>query len=301
MMPAAAHDENDHRLRLGNGRTIGYRRYGVAGGAAVVALHGTPGSRVKYAAMAATATALGLELIAPDRWGYGLSETAPRPSLAGYAEDVRSLADHLGLDRFALFGVSGGGPYAAATAALLGPRITALALVGPVGPIAGVAERPALDAFHVFCFMGLARVPGAMRAVFSTFRMLLAVAPDHAMAIAMSRSPSCDREKLLVPDLRARLADTFQTGLSGGAAGPAIDLRLFSQPWGVPLADIVAPTRLWLGTADRSVPQSAALALAREIPAAETTLLDGEGHFWIMQNHATVLHWLAQAIRSGRA
>jgi pimeloyl-ACP methyl ester carboxylesterase len=300
MKPAATHEGADHRLRLADGRTLGYCRYGAPGGAAVIALHGTPGSRIKYAAMAAPVMALGLELIAPDRWGYGLSEAARRPSLAAYAEDVRALADDLGLDRFALFGVSGGGPYAAAAAALLGSRVTALALVGPVGPIAGAAERPALDPFHVFCFMGLARVPGAMRAVFSTFRMLLAVAPDQAMAIAMARSPGCDRDVLRVPGLRDRLADTFQTGLSGGAAGPAIDLKLFSRPWAVPLADIVAPTRLWLGTADRSVPQSAALALARAIPSAETTLLDGEGHFWIMQNHATVLRWLAQAIRSGR-
>ncbi len=52
-----------------------------------------------------------------------------RYSIAGYAPRVRGLADALGLGRFAVIGVSGGGKYARACAWGLPDRVTRVALV----------------------------------------------------------------------------------------------------------------------------------------------------------------------------
>ncbi len=170
----------DGSLSLGDGRIITYRTYGDPGGRAVIALHGTPGSRLKFSGTAEAARRLGLRVVAPDRWGYGGTSIHPTPTLPAFADDVARLCHHLGLDRFAVMGVSGGGPYAAGTAALLSSRVTALALVAPVGPIAG--EAVPMTRFHQFCFGPLARKPTAVELVFRNFARLLRVAPRWVRA-----------------------------------------------------------------------------------------------------------------------
>lgn len=76
-------------------------------------------------------------LVMPDRRGCGRA-TAP-PDLAREAEDVLAIADALGLDRFALVGLSQGA-VAALGAALLAPaRVTHLALAG--APLPALVPR----------------------------------------------------------------------------------------------------------------------------------------------------------------
>ena len=69
---------------------------------------------------------------------------------------------------------------------------------------------------------------------------------------------------------------SFREGLRPGMRGPITDLALFSRPWGVDLADIRAPARLWIGTADTAVPLVAARALAQQLshPASLVYALD---------------------------
>ena len=72
----------DQVLRLAAGRTLGFRIYGDADGMPLIFLHGTPGSRLKFAIGHDCGKELGLALVAPDRWGYGLSDV-PEPVAAG--------------------------------------------------------------------------------------------------------------------------------------------------------------------------------------------------------------------------
>ena len=59
-------------------------------------------------------------------------------------------ADAVGLRRFALIGVSGGGPYAVAAAASMAERVALLALISPVGPIAECqGKNPHVEAASV--------------------------------------------------------------------------------------------------------------------------------------------------------
>lgn len=57
---------------------------------------------------------LDARLIAPERAGMGGSSYQPRRRIIDCAAEVQDLAERLGLDRFAVVGYSGGGPYAAA-------------------------------------------------------------------------------------------------------------------------------------------------------------------------------------------
>src|SRR5690606_4160388 len=93
-------------------------------------------SRLMYEVSDDSARANGLNLICPDRPGYGLSPPDEQPTLTKRAEQLEAIADHLGLERFALVAVSGGAPYAVALASRVGERVSAMALVSPMGPLA---------------------------------------------------------------------------------------------------------------------------------------------------------------------
>ncbi len=64
----------DQVLELGDGRALGFKVYGDPAGAPLLFLHGTPGSRLKFAIGHDAGKELGLAIVAPDRWGYGLSD-----------------------------------------------------------------------------------------------------------------------------------------------------------------------------------------------------------------------------------
>ena len=280
----------DRTISLSGGRTLGYREFGDPTGTPVLALHGTPGSRLKFADCDDVAAKLGLRLISIDRWGYGLTSAHAQPTLALFGDDMIALADSIGAGRCLVTGVSGGGPFAVAAAAALQSRCMGLALISPVG-IVDRATR--LSPFHAVCFRVLPRLPGAIRLAFRLFRTTLRLAPNSTMVLALSRAPAIDRMAIFEAPIRHRLAKTFANGLAPGVSGPVIDMALFTRDWGVDLGAITAPVRIWIGTADRNVPQDGVRRLAMAIVATDLVTLPGEGHLWIARNSEDVLRWLA--------
>jgi pimeloyl-ACP methyl ester carboxylesterase len=289
----------DQVLELGDGRALGFKVYGDPAGAPLLFLHGTPGSRLKFAIGHDAGKELGLAIVAPDRWGYGLSDLPDAPSLPAFAADMAALMDHLGHAQFAVGGISGGSPYAASVAAGLASRVTALALVSPMGPIDDPACRRLLSRFHRFAFTVLPRSPRAIAAVFAVFRASLERSPRLAARLATLRAGARDKALLAQPEIARWLLGSFREGLKPSLAGPVCDLQLFSRSWGVDHGAIRAPARLWIGTADTAVPIGAAHLLARSIAACEVTELPAHGHFWVVANYRDVLEWIVVTMGAG--
>ncbi len=294
MIPSPT-DGSDHFLQLADGRTLAYRAYGATDGFPVLALHGTPGSRFKFAVTDRIAARLGLRLLAIDRWGYGATSPHPEPTLEAFVADVRGLLRELGIDRLAVLGISGGAPFAAAVAAQLGRQVLASALVSPVGPIAGTTAPALLGLFHRFAFTSFARRRWLMRSAFGAFRRGLLRRPNVAMRAVVARAPRIDREMLADRSVHQRLTYAFQVGLALGTTGMETDMALFSAPWGIDLGSTTAPTRIWIGLRDTSVPRAAVDTLANRIPKAETVPLPEAGHLWVAHHYDEVLGWIATA------
>lgn len=286
--------DTDRIIRLADGRDLGLCSYGARDGQPVLCLHGTPGSRLKFRLSGALAGEFGLRLHCPDRWGYGLYSAPPfEPALSAFAADMRELADALGLARFSVVGISGGGPFAVAVAAELPDRVDRLALIAPVGPLESrESHEPPLGAFHRFTFTALPNIPGAVRLTFSAFRVLLRISPRLAAAVVASRAHSADREVFSDRACALALGEMMRAGLAAGVSGPVIDMRLFNRLWDIDPNAIKAVTRLWIGLDDRNVPIGRARYLAHAIPRATLTEIPGAGHFWIMQNYGEVFEWL---------
>jgi pimeloyl-ACP methyl ester carboxylesterase len=286
----------DQVLELGDGRALAFKVYGDPAGAPLLFLHGTPGSRLKFAIGHDAGKELGLAIVAPDRWGYGLSDAPRTPSLPAFAADMSALMDHLGHTQFAVGGISGGGPYAAGVAACLPSRVTALALVSPMGPIAHATGRRSMARFHRFAFTVLPGAPWAVAAVFGLFRASLERSPRLAAHLATLRAGAGDKALLARPEIARWLLGSFREGLRRSLTGPVGDMQLFSRSWGVDLGAVRAPARLWIGTADTAVPLSAARRLARSIAACTVTELPAQGHFWVAANYREVLDWIAETV-----
>ncbi len=282
---------------LSDGRRVGYAEYGDPKGLPVFALHGTPGSRLMFALSDHAARDRGLRLIAPERPGYGLSDYRHSATLFDHARDIATLAEASGLERFAIVGVSGGGPYAVAAAAAMPGRVVLLALVGPVGPIADYGRQIRMSRGHRLLFGNLVRLPLASRAFFFGLRNLLHLVPELAHRGLMARVSQSDRTVLARNDVKTSLRAAVFEGLRPGIEGAVQDVTLFCAPWGLPLARVNASAVLWQGSDDSIVPPQAAYWLARTLPNCRLDVIHGAGHYWVFGQFGLALDAVAAAMR----
>ena len=283
--------------RLADGRQLGFAEYGAPGGYPVFAFHGTPGSRLMYQLADAPARQRDLRLIAPERPGYAFSCIQPERQLTDWPRDVAELADHLGIDRFGVVGVSGGGAYGAACASRLKARVSATALVSPVGPFGHPDLVPQLKRTERHLFNSIARSTWRSRMMFGTIRWFQTNAPGLAIKAVITRSGRADRDILRRPEVAANLVEALSEGLRPGLTGAMQDLRLYADPWNLPLHEVEEPCAIWHGSIDHIVPPAAAQFLSRQIPASTYVSLPGAGHYWVFNHFDQVLDWLVRCTR----
>src|SRR5271157_2358409 len=127
-------DLTNQEIKLKDGRKLGYTECGNPQGKPVFYFHGTPGSRIECNIFLEAANSIGARIIVADRPGFGLSDFQKGRRILDWPNDVAELADNLGIDRFAILGLSGGGPYAAACAFKIPERLKAVAMVSSAYP-----------------------------------------------------------------------------------------------------------------------------------------------------------------------
>lgn len=133
-------DEIEHRIQLTDG-LLACLELGDSRGVPVFYCHGFPGSRFEARLAAGAARRLGIRVLAPDRPGLGASTYLTGCTIGDWAADVTELADRMALERFALLGVSGGGPYALACAARILQRVRAVAVVAGMAPTRAIGRH----------------------------------------------------------------------------------------------------------------------------------------------------------------
>jgi pimeloyl-ACP methyl ester carboxylesterase len=277
---------------------LSYAEFGDPTGLPVLAIHGTPGSRLMFGLTDASARERGLRIIAPDRPGYGHSDYRRNHSLMQSAEDFVTLADALEVERIAVIGVSGGGPHAIATAATMPDRVRLLALVSPVGPVAECRKQIRMSRMHRLIFTRMGRSPQACASFFWSLRGMVRWAPGVAYRALQQRVTPADRFVLNQAEVKANLQTAIREGLRPGIKGALQDLRLFCSPWGLSLAEIDVPSVMWQGSDDTIVPPSAAYHLAAKLPNCRLDVVQEAGHYWGFANFAHVLDTVRAALRS---
>lgn len=279
-------------VMLTDGQRIGLAVFGDPKGLPVLALHGAPACRMMFEVAAGEARAKGLKLIAPDRPGYALSPSEKdHVTLESRAAQLMSFADTIGLERFALLGVSGGGPYAVAVAAKAPSRITALSLVAPVGPIAecNEATHTIPRAQRMFFIDMPLHHPHIVRSGAHASAFMFRLAPHMTAASLAWTLGGADHDILRKPEVERVMISMTTEALEHGIEGAMADLEIYARPWNVAYDRISARTTLWQGDEDIVVPPQATYCLARKIPGARLNRIKGAGHFWIFDHIGEVL------------
>jgi pimeloyl-ACP methyl ester carboxylesterase len=269
---------------LHDGRRLGYAEWGVADGTPVLGFLGTSLSSLAHLGEEAPRAA-GVRLVLVDRPGYGCSDLQPGRALLDWPSDVAELADALGIERFAVFGMSGGGPHAAACGYALPDRVSAVGLVSSPGP---VWDRPELR--YSLPPHRQPLVDLALRDRRVVARRLL---EDCRAELEEARREPGDGD-VADPDLRERLRAALLESAARGPEGYAHDLLLlFVSPWGFAPEEIFVPTRIWHGDRDPAVPFAVAEFFARTIPESLLTVVRGDGHLLLWARAEEILTSLA--------
>ena len=224
-----------------------------------------------------------------------------RLTLPAFAADMAALMDHLGHAQFAVGGISGGGPYAAGVAACLASRVTALALVSPMGPVGDPAKPAGAVALPSLLLRGpAARSPRAIAAVFAFSARASSARRVSPRDLATLRAGARDKALLARPDIARWLLGSFREGLEAAAwPGRCCDLQLFSRT-GASTSGPSARRRICGSAPPILRCRLARLGCwhARSLHATLTELPD-DGHFWVAASYGEVLSGLRRRCGAG--
>ncbi|SNB64533.1 Pimeloyl-ACP methyl ester carboxylesterase [Arboricoccus pini] len=271
-------DFAQHQIDLGPKGQLLAAEYGTREQLPTVYLHGFMGSRLEpRAAM----RPLG-NIVAFDRIGYGGSTAAADPlSLTDFGERIALALDRLGITACRLVGVSAGGPFAAAAAAVLGDRVAHLSLVCALADPSAIGDGRAGLILRARRHLRLLRVfmPHLLRRV----RRSGLDQRLGRMAIRRDLGPirAADPDKVA-----ERLFASYREGTRNGTAGLVIDIATLTTAWDFDLAKIAAPTLILEGGADNVVGAGQGAWWRRHLPDARHLVLPDETHISLVINHA---------------
>ena len=275
-------------LETPDGRLLQVHDDGDPDGAPVIVHHGTPAVGTPYAPWLED----GVRLIGFDRAGYGGSTRDRGRDIAAVAADVRVIADALGLETFATWGISGGGPHALACAALLPDRVYAAAALGSPAPY----EADGFDWMeggeqNVVEYNAVLQGETAVRPLLEQWH--------GAMNAAGAEGMRDEWASLLGPaDLAVipgELAEHLHAGVvgTGGVDGWLDDDLAFVAPWGFALETISVPVLIRAGEQDKFLTADHSRWLGEHIPGAEVRISPDDGHLTLYEHAIPEVHaWL---------
>ncbi len=262
------------------GRRIGFSEFGTPRGRPVIWMHGTPGGRRQVPEAARVAAyERNVRIVGIDRPGVGLSTPHRYGCIRDFAADLDPVLAALGIEQFAMIGLSGGAPYVLGCAHAMADRMVVGALMGGVAPTCGAdAAEGGVVALTRTLHPALARLRLPLSLALSSLVRLTRPFADPGLEIYARISPEGDRRLLLRPDFGAMFLDDLLNGSRPGLRAPVDDIILFGMHWGFELSDIKIPVRAWHGDRDHIVPFAHGEHVVSRLRDAELHVIPGQSH-----------------------
>lgn len=283
-----------------DGRLLAWLEVGDPEGPLVIHNHGGPSSRIEARLFAEAASRNRLRLVCVDRPGIGRSSPQADRSYAGWAEDMTTVADALGHERFGVTGWSEGGPWALAAAAYIDParlrHVTNIAggCYGAFGE--NWASRYLSSADALGGFLALHFEPG-----FHLLYGAIGLTAEHFRTTYLAELrkdvTGYDREQLARPGVAPAFSEASATCFAQGSEGLVRDAELLYRTWAFDVTKIERPVHVWQGSADNLVPLPINRTIADRMPGAVWHEVAGAGHFVAVGSADAILEVAAAELR----
>ncbi|KAI1452017.1 alpha/beta-hydrolase [Annulohypoxylon moriforme] len=289
---------------LSDDRNISYAIYGDRDSSRTVFYHhGYPSSHEEAIFCDDIARQRGIRLISADRPGMASSTYQPNRRLLDWPVDLLALADHLKADRFAVFGVSGGGPYALACWHQM-PRSRCVGL----GIMSGLYPTK----------LGVSKMLVMNRALFWTAQwspwlvgqlLNFGIGPtarssedlEKRFGDSMKSRPKADRDawENSPRSFRQGLVSGLRGAFENGSDGVGWEGHIYGSDWGFNLEEVkVEPGRviLWHGDEDVNCPVAMTEKAAELLRNAELRISKGQAHMLFATKADEALEMLGKMI-----
>jgi pimeloyl-ACP methyl ester carboxylesterase len=240
---------------------VGPIEYQIMGdsGPLVLFLHGTPGGYDQALPVE------GLRVLGLSRPGFLRTPIEVGRTPQEQAQAYAALLDAMNIEKIIVLGVSGGGPSSLSFAANYPERVLGLIELESVSQSIGFPDMP----FFVKSDYLMWSFLSSLKLLLGTEGLVTTFVPDPA-----------NQQRILEDDEKlASMEDLMWSSwpVSLRQAGTDNDFENFSD-LDLPVGDIVAPTLIIHGTADRNVPYEQSVWLADQIPGAKLISIEGADH-----------------------
>lgn len=269
----------DQTIILSSGRKLGFAEYGSPKGVPLFFYHGWPSSRTQAELLHGIGVDFGLRIISPDRPGLGLSEFQPDRRLLDWPPVLEELAAHLGVQKFHVLGVSGGGPYVLATAHAMPERVLSATVICGAPPLREVGTSELMWTYKL-ALWGQRHTPILLAPGLALSAKVLGLPLDSLPLRAfISTLGPRDQEALAALESARIIMSSGRVGLESGHRAMTVDGNIYNSDWGIKLETVTYPIRYWHGSLDLNIPASLVQKFTSRLPNATLTIMEGEGHY----------------------
>ena len=231
---------------------------------------------------------LGIRIVSLDRPGIRDSSFQPNRKLSDWPRLLEQVVEHLDLREFRVLAISGGAPYAYATAVAMPERVRAIAIVAGAPPIAEITDGEGLLPLYRWMLALYQSRPALLRRCLYLVRPFLSVRPPvrfRPFVLKMLRLRPCDADSLRNAAAFDAVFESQRLAWRASAKGVMADAEIHAQPWGFAIEDVRVPVRLWHGKEDRAFSVQLAEQMVKRLPSCKSRFVNDAGHYSLPIRH----------------
>ncbi len=279
--------QTSNTIELSDGRVLGYAEYGDSLGYPIFYFHGGQESRLSSSFMDSAALELGVRIIAPDRPGVGLSTFQENRSFQSWATDVEQLADSLQLERFSIFGLSGGAPHVLACLVSLSDRIENASIISGATPYnyKGTLKGMWFPVKLIHWFASW-KSDNQLRKFIKNDYEGLSNKPEKRIKQFQKYLPTPDKKLMTEhPEYGWEFIEGSKESYRQGIDAVVQEWKLYVSEWQMELSAIHSTVSLWYGSSDKMAPTYRGYHYEKVLPNSKLKVIENEGHFSLIRNH----------------
>jgi len=279
--------QTDNTAKLADGRVLGYAEYGDSLGCTIFYFHGGQESRLSSRFMDSAAKKLKIRIISPDRPGVGISTFQENRQFLDWGNDIAELADFLGLNKYSIFGLSGGAPHVLACLISDSSRIENASIVSGATPYdyKGTLKGMWFPVKLIHWFASWKKDTQLRKFIQNDFDGLV-YKPEKRIKQFQNYLPTPDKKLMTEhPEYGWDFIEGSKESYKQGIESVVQEWKLYVSDWQMELSKIHSPVNLWYGSKDKMAPVYRGYYYNNVLPNSTLKVIDNEGHFSLIRNH----------------